>query len=358
MKVAIVGAGIMGASAARFLSNRGHEVTVFEQFPLLHRLGSSHGRSRIVRKAYADPFYTEIAAEAYPLWAELQSQSNLDILFETGLLYFGLSSSENMTSQIQALESLSIPHTVCRGRDAARFVPGLVLEQNEIGIFSPDGGWVNAENAVEASIDLAKAAGASFTHLKVPSLEVFFNDPKYSFDRFVVCAGSWLPSLLNELLDELRSTPSPPFSVTLQSFFYLKGFRGGSVWIEDSANNVYGFPSEPDTRAYKISAHFPDRPFDPNSLNRETNSELETKLRDFARRRFRDVASEVVESGTCLYTNEPNENFKIGRIGERGIFASPCSGHGFKFGPWIGRLLADIVEGNVAPDDYPRFMAN
>ena len=54
-RVAVVGAGIMGAAAAWALAARGAEVTVHEQFALDHDRGSSHGRSRIVRLAYPDP---------------------------------------------------------------------------------------------------------------------------------------------------------------------------------------------------------------------------------------------------------------------------------------------------------------
>ena len=63
----------------------------------------------------------------------------------------------------------------------------------------------------------------------------------------------------------------------------------------------------------------------------------------------------VVETLGCLYTSTTNEDFLLGRVGTHGFYASACSGHGFKFGPWIGRLLADFVEGRDSPDRYERF---
>ncbi len=89
MKVAVVGAGICGSSAARYIAIKGHDVALFEQFGLGHDLGSSHGNSRIVRKAYPDAFYTHCMTQAYPLWAELERHADQRLLHEVGLLYFG-----------------------------------------------------------------------------------------------------------------------------------------------------------------------------------------------------------------------------------------------------------------------------
>src|SRR6185503_18757671 len=144
MKVGVVGAGIMGASAARFLAKRGHEVVLIEQFELGHAMGSSHGRSRIVRKAYPDPFYTEIMQEGYPMWAELQSESGREVLHECGLMYFGPADAQNVRTMIAGLKSLSVPFQVLDPRDAQRVFPALSLDDGEVGVYTPEAGWVQA----------------------------------------------------------------------------------------------------------------------------------------------------------------------------------------------------------------------
>ena len=78
-------------------------------------------------------------------------------------------------------------------------------------------------------------------------------------------------------------------------------------------------------------------------------------IRDLARRRFGLADPRVTEAKTCLYTWKDNEDFVIGRATAKTVFASPCSGHGFKFGPWVGKYLADLAEHELEPSKYPRF---
>jgi sarcosine oxidase/L-pipecolate oxidase len=56
--VIIVGAGIMGSATAWELARRGKNVLLLEQFDFLHRRGSSHGESRIIRRTYPQDYYT------------------------------------------------------------------------------------------------------------------------------------------------------------------------------------------------------------------------------------------------------------------------------------------------------------
>ena len=83
MRVAVVGAGVMGCATAWALSKRGAEVTLHEQFALDHDRGSSHGRTRIFRVAYPDPSWIRFAQEAFNLAERFQTivfcMSDLDL---------------------------------------------------------------------------------------------------------------------------------------------------------------------------------------------------------------------------------------------------------------------------------------
>lgn len=230
MRVSVVGAGIHGSSTAWALARRGHAVTVFEQFPLGHELGSSHGDSRIVRRAYPDAFYTEIMGEGYPLWRELERASGQELLYECGLLYFGDRDNANIRSVINSLESLNVEHSVLDKRTLAPVFPDLILQPHEVGVFTPEAGWVHASLALESTLKLAQSHGAVLRHERVTSLEPL----KREFDQVVLCAGPWITQFV-----------PLPVLVTLQTFGYVVGQHYGPVWIEEGPHSLYGFPSEP-----------------------------------------------------------------------------------------------------------------
>lgn len=334
MKIAIIGAGIMGASTAYACEQRGHAVTIFDQYPPGHVNGSSHGNSRIVRKAYSDPFYTEIMQEGYPLWQELQIQTNEQILFETGLVYFGKRKSQELLQVTESLRANGVTQSVFNWPD----FPDISIQEDEIGYVTKEAGWVYASRAVQTLMSLSNA-----THIQehIPTPEQLTS----IFDRVIVCAGGWAKSLFNV-----------PVTVTRQTFAYVRTAEPmeGMVWIDDTHPMLYGFPSEPERSAIKIGVHNLGDATDPNEPGSPNPEHLEM-IRSCARTRF-GIHNPILESPTtCLYTRTADEDFLWGESAPNVFWASPCSGHGFKFGPWIGERLADFAEGKMHPRDVPRF---
>lgn len=338
MRVAVVGAGIAGASAARFLASDGHRVTLFEQHKLGHSLGSSHGASRIVRRAYPDAFYTGITGAAYPMWRELEAELGEPLLTECGLVYFGREDAANVLSMAAALRELNVPMQMVGPGAVHQMFPALRLEAGEVAVFTPEAGWVDAARALRGTIELAGRAGAELR----PETEVDLEALQRGFDAFVVCAGAWV-----------RRFVSVPVTVTLQTYAYVAGAHRGPVWIEDGPHLGYGFPSEGAEFKVGLHAHGPE--IDPAIPGRQPQAAALNEIRDLARRRFDIVHPEIRSATGCLYTSTANEDFLFGRVGGKGYFASACSGHGFKFGPWVGRRLADFVEERDQPESYARF---
>lgn len=331
----MVGAGIAGAAAAFHLAGRGHTVTLYEQFESGHDRGSSHGNSRIVRKAYPDAFYTEIMLEGYPMWHALQRECPEPLLHEVGLVVFGSEQSAEMQGMLRGLEALGVPHDL----EGARRMPTLRIGEHEIAVWTPEAGWVHAARAVRHLVSRAEAMGAECRRERVASLERLEAD----YDAVVLCAGAWNAKFL-----EL------PVEVSLQTFAYLDAPQGGPVWIEDSARFPYGFPSEPGASTFKVGIHQRGAAIDPDDPHREPSTEALDAIRDVAARRFGVAEPRLDGAKGCLYTSTANEDFLLGRVGEKIVFASACSGHGFKFGPWVGKTLADFVEGKSDPSNYPR----
>jgi sarcosine oxidase len=88
--VAVVGLGGMGSAIAAHCARRGASVIGLEQFESTHDLGSSSGKSRMIRKAYfEDAAYVPLLLRAYDLWRELERKTDTELLRITGLLMVG-----------------------------------------------------------------------------------------------------------------------------------------------------------------------------------------------------------------------------------------------------------------------------
>lgn len=329
LSVGVVGSGIIGSSAALALARRGHRVTIYDQHPPGHALGSSHGRSRIVRKAYPDRFWTELLLDAYACWRELEALAGQSLLHECGLLYFGPRDHPEIHSGAAGLNALHVEHRILEPEDVSE----LRLRPGEVGIFTPEAGWVDAGQAVAVTRHLAREAGATWLPRRVEP------DERLEHDRLVVAPGPWIDDW---------GLPGWTVSVTLQTFAYFRGVRSGPVWIEAADDHPYGFPSEPGSRAFKMALHHPGPVVDPRGPRPAASEAALARLAEVARSRFMIETPEVVEVGTCLYTNRPDEGFRI-EAREDAVLISACSGHAFKFGPWLGRVVADVVGGSRPP---------
>ncbi len=332
MKVAIVGAGIAGLCTARSLANRGHDVEVYEQFPLFHDRGSSHGRTRIVRRAYTDPFWTEVMADAYPRWAELEADAGQRLVDECGLLYFGPEDAPRVVSMVEGLKSLGVPHSVLTPGECADVLPGLVLQPDEVGVFTPEAGFVRADLALEAIHGLARAKGVQFHQQAADPHEL-----AQRFDAVIVTVGAWIGKHIP--LDTV---------VTRQTFAYEASDLSGPVWIDD-VTFAYGFPS--DELGAKVGAHEPGPETDPAELG-QVSAEQVGQIESTLRQRFGIETPHLRNITTCLYTSTPDEKFRIGWLGSNVLYASACSGHGFKLGPWLGNTLANVIEGSSIPEGF------
>ena len=326
-RYAVVGAGIAGLSTAYALARRGHSVTVFEQFAAFHDRGSSHGRSRIIRRAYPDKQFTEIMVEAYPLWAELEMSASVKLVHEVGLLYFGDQGSPNLAEVVRGLTDCHVEHSVLNASEVAAVSPRLRLTADEVAVWTPEAGWVDAYETLRALYGLAAHHGAEFffaTHVDKEYLE-------REFDGYAVCAGSWI-----------REWMPLEVKITKQTFAYVDAQVVGPVWIDDAADLPYGFPS--DDLGMKLALHSYGPEIQANDDSSAPDAATLVRLAEVSRTRFGIENPLLSNAKTCRYTNTSDEGFRFGRVGTSGVYCSACSGHAFKFGPWLGeRVVRELV---------------
>jgi sarcosine oxidase len=363
----VVGAGLLGLSAARSLSRRGWSVDVLEAADGIgHPLSGSKGDARIFRLGYPEPHYVEMATAARRQWRELEEQSGRRLLHVTGQLSFGDATT------IEALAASLADHAgavepITQGEAAARF-PGVALPG--AALFEPQSGVLAADECLRALIETGRFEVQSRAH--VTRLEdddqgvtVHCADGRaIRTDVVIDCAG---PHALALLGDRKRLVRAPP-SLPQVAYFGAAPSRAVDptrlpVFIEWGDAMVYGLPvfaSGPHAGTFKVSHHTRGRTlhdYDPTaatpSLDDDDPAHLDT-LTDAVRRLLPGLNPEPVATERCVYDNSADTDFVLDRVGNV-VVGCGTSGHGFKFGPLLGELLADLAVGTPPGLDLSPF---
>jgi sarcosine oxidase len=336
--VVILGAGAMGSATAWWLARRGRDVVLLEQFEQGHVNGSSHGSSRIFRLAYYDQAYVRMAQEALPLWREVEADTGRTLLDTTGAIDHG--DPRLVDAVAGALRACGAAHEVVPAAAARERWPGMRFEGDVV--FHPDGGRCRADDAVRALQDRAAALGADVrfgtgrTVLRAASrgVEVEAAGETISAPVAVVTAGAWVRDVVG---DEL----APNVTVTQEQIQHFAPREGGKwpSFIHHRQPWVYGLlaPGE----GVKVAEHHVGPIVDPDHRPPRDRAAEATVVR-YVEQWFPGLDPTPVHVAECLYTTTPDESFVIERRGPV-VVGSPCSGHGFKFTPLIGRRLADLA---------------
>ena len=322
-RATVVGAGVMGCATAWALTARGADVTVVEQFDLDHERGSSHGRSRIVRLAYPDPYWVRLAQEAQEGWRRLEADSGRELLQLHGLVE--LASSPHLTSA-DALDTCGVAYELLDAEGVRAF--GATLPDGWTALHEPNGGIVLADDARHAFLDVARSRGARVE----PGRRVTSVDELDS-DVVVLTAGPWIRQLVPEL----------PVRITRETVAYFRVGRpqASIVELEESTRGHASFSLHDPVHGLKAGLHHAGAEVDPDVEGRP-DPVLVEQIAAWVAKRFPDVDPRPVGADSCLYTTTGDETFVCERRG-RIVIGSPCSGHGFKFAPVVGERLAELA---------------
>lgn len=351
----------MGALSAWRLAARGARVIAFERFRPGHDRGSSHGDTRIFRTAYFEsPEYVPLLQRAKTLWRQLEEESGATLLTLTGGLAIGPRDGGLVSGVLASAEQNGIPYRMLDASEMDHLYPQHRMSRDQVAVREDQAGFLRPERAVAAAAARAEALGAQvLVDTEVVALEPSSNGVaietsrgRFEAEHALIAAGPWTPTLMpglglplkveRQVLAWLAVDDSASFSPERFPVFIREVTTGGFR---------YGFPST-DGRTIKVGVHHEGSDADPDSIDRDVHDDDLQPVRDFAREHLRGVKDAVVEACVCMYTNTPDDRFIATSPSELpGITVlSACSGHGFKFAPVMGELMADtILEGRALP---------
>ena len=365
--VIVVGLGAMGGAALAELARRGARVLGLERFAIGHDRGSSHGGTRIIRLGYFEhPSYVPLLHRTYELWRDLEARSGRKLMHITGIAEMGTPDSGVVSGTLLASKTHKLPHEVLTAAQTMERFPAFHLPSSYVGVFQPDGGFLAVEDALEVNLALAKAAGAEVkTGITVRSVtetpngvRVEADGETFEADQIIVSAGAWATKLFPELPLRVTREVIAWFEPSEPALFEPSRFP--VFLLESPHGQHYGFPTFGQPGVKIAKHHHRNETVDPDAVNRVVASADEALVRPVLADHIPAANGQCLTAKTCLYTVTPDHDFIIDRAPghARVIVASPCSGHGFKFAPVIGEILADVALNGATRHDISRFALN
>lgn len=352
--VIVIGIGAMGSAACYHLARRGARVLGLEQFDVPNDRGSSHGQTRVIRRAYFEhPDYVPLLNRSYELWNELEADAGVRLVERCGLLLAGRPDGEvvagvRRTAAEHQLDIQEVPPS----ERSLRF-DGLAFDSDMDVLFEPDGGFLRPELCIETHARRAAELGAEIrTHQTVRGWSadgggviVETGSQRHSADSLVICGGAWSARLLSELRWplEIRRKVVVWLACADPVYAHASGFPVFGYETDDGF--FYGFPAL-DDGLLKLAEHTGGQAVrDPDALDRAVHETDLARLRAFAARYLPKAGFEPARSAVCTYTMTPDGHFVIDRhpAHDNVFVAAGFSGHGFKFAPVVGEALADLA---------------
>lgn len=374
--VAVVGLGAFGSATVWQAARKGVKVVGFEQFEFGHVHGASHDTSRIIRTSYDAPEYVALAKSAYRDWAELETSVGVKLLTVTGGIVVlpndrSWSAGAKATDYTASLDANNVPYELLNAQEVKKRWPQISLGEDVDAVYTADTGMAHAAKSVTAMQFAARAHGAVLKEntvvTRVVPLQgapnnkgVLVKTSKGDFhaSQVVLAADAWINKLLAPLGAQI------PLKVMQEQVTYFKpkipsSFEPGEfpVWIWIAGGKTfYGFPSygEPTIKAARDVS---DNCMPPEERTYVHSPELVNELATFMNGFIsEDQSLEVLRTVTCQYAITPDRQFVLGRLKNHPqILVALGAGHGFKFAPVIGRVMAELAIDGETTEDISKF---
>lgn len=357
--IIVVGAGAFGAWTAEHLRRKSKNVLLVDQMGPANARASSGGESRMTRGTYGrDEIYTRMALDSLVEWKRLSDRSTLPLFHEAGVLFCFQEMIDYARESIAVHERLGLPLQNVANAALRQRWPQMNFDGIEFGLFEPEFGALMARRAVEETVARFVEQGGTYTLAHATPSEngrgLLLDGVPADAAAVVWACGPWLPKVFPDVLAER-------IFVTRQEVAFIAPPEGDNSfeasrlpgWADFNGGDLYyGFPNL-EGRGFKIARDTHGADFDPDTGDRRMSEGGMALLRTFAERRFPSLAGRpFTEFRVCQYENSSNGDFLIDRHPtlEGAYLLGGGSGHGFKHGPEIGRMMAELVVNGAAPD--------
>ena len=385
-KYIVIGGGMMGAAAARHLSQRVDGVALIGPGePADYRshdgvFASHYDEARITRRFDADPLWASFAQRAIDRYREIEEGSGIRFFSEAGCLFAGPEPRSHAdylqrATDVATSTGLEIGR-LTSGELQSRFAqfdfPSHLIGYHELS----RAGHINPRALVRAQIALAKRGGATVLDALATSVrgeggrvEVIAGGETFHADRVLVAAGAF--SNLNDLLPrplQMRAAPRTVvfFELDEQAMAVFGTMPSTIVFTEREEDHVYILPPVryPDGKIYlKLGGDIETgdlaRPEEFRAwFGSDGNPEERQRLVDTALQLMPALKGRPTSSAACVATFTPTGRPYAGFVESSRI--AVLTGGNFvaaKSSDELGRLGSFLLlEGGLSEDDYGSLM--
>ena len=369
--IVVVGLGAVGSAALYQSAKLGAKVIGIDRFNPPHDQGSSHGETRITRQAIGEGReFVPLVLRSNEIWEELEVATGRSLMTRCGGLVLALSglvgshhgSSSFLRDTLDAAGAFGIPHERLSADEIRRRFPQFHLVAEEEGYFEPSAGFLRPEACVETQIEQARKLGAevrmqeTVLALKATgsTVQITTNQTRYAAAKVILTAGPWIAQFLPPEYAQHFNVYQQTlcwFDLGCNPERFAPELFPVFIWITGTSvrDMMYGFPAVngPDGGIKMATERYEDI-VDPDNVAREVSAaSVHEMYEEYVAPRFPDVSSRCLRTATCLYTVTPDAKFIIdcADAEQNILFASACSGHGFKHSPAVGEALAQRALG-------------
>jgi sarcosine oxidase len=356
----VLGVGGMGSAVVDALTGRGQRVLGIEQFGIAHARGASHGQTRIVRQAYFEsPAYIPLLRRAYQLWDDMPPACRLR---RVGCLMIGHADSPVIVGASRSAATWGIDLQSLTASEVAERFPQFHLGRDDQAVFEADAGFVRPEATVTHLVERALARGATvLTGTTVTGWEagrsgvrVTTAAGEFTAERLVITAGGWTPAIGAVLgLPIHVERRVMHFWEPIDPTAFAPAVMPTFIWDQASADSIYGLPRT-GLAGVKVGFHNRGGPADPSRQEPESTPDEVAELRVVLQEAMPGVVGRHLRGVGCTYALTPDHDFVLGMapgFDDRVVVAAGFSGHGFKFVPVVGEVVADLVLRGETPYD-------